>query len=79
MKPMGPPPVFKQELRNEKVKIGDKITLTCQGKEYLNHVITDSIHLPLVTEAECRHFHRNLPLDLSLIHMGVTHILTLIS
>ncbi|XP_069686561.1 titin homolog isoform X2 [Periplaneta americana] len=30
MKPVGPPPVFKQDLRNEKIKIGDTITLACQ-------------------------------------------------
>jgi hypothetical protein len=41
---MGPPPVFKQELRNEKIKIGDKITLTCQGEDYLHQkVITNSV------------------------------------
>jgi hypothetical protein len=31
MKPVGPAPVFKQNLRDEKIKIGDTLTLTCQG------------------------------------------------
>nr|CAD7399300.1 unnamed protein product [Timema cristinae] len=30
LKPVGPPPIFAQELRNEKVKIGDTATLSCQ-------------------------------------------------
>nr|CAD7443959.1 unnamed protein product [Timema bartmani] len=32
LKPVGPPPIFAQELRNEKVKIGDTATLSCQGE-----------------------------------------------
>jgi hypothetical protein len=44
MKSVGPPPVFKQELRNEKIKIGDKITLTCQGEDCLKQkVITNFV------------------------------------
>ena len=31
MKPVGPAPVFTQNLRDEKIKIGDTLTLTCQG------------------------------------------------
>jgi hypothetical protein len=31
MKPVGPAPVFQQNLRDEKIKIGEKVTLTCQG------------------------------------------------
>lgn len=80
MKPMGPPPAFKQELRNEKIRIGDKITLTCQGENCLTQkVITDSVeqsHL-LLMEAECHHFHRTLPSNLSLKQLDPAHILTL--
>lgn len=80
MKPMGPPPAFKQELRNEKIRIGDKITLTCQGENCLNQkVITNSVeqsHL-LLMEAECHHFHRTLPSNLSLKQLDPAHILTL--
>jgi hypothetical protein len=87
MKPVGPPPAFKQELRNEKIRIGDKITLTCQGEGHVNQkVITNSAeqnHLLLkklsapFMEAECHHFHRNLPSDLSLNQLDPAHILTL--
>jgi hypothetical protein len=78
MKPVGPPPVFKQELHNEKIKIGDKITLTCQGEDCLNqNVITESRSFPPFMEASRHHFKRNLPLDRSLTQMDPTYILAL--
>nr|CAD7199640.1 unnamed protein product [Timema douglasi] len=48
LKPVGPPPIFAQELRNEKVKIGDTATLSCQGNNY-KYPLPPSPYPPLST------------------------------
>jgi hypothetical protein len=59
MKPVGPSPVFKQELQNDKVKVGDTITLTCQGED--PNIITNSMDQSLCLEADSRSAVQEVP------------------